>query len=154
MDLEGSTIVIAFYAVLATIYAGWEQRQNNKLQARIVELEEARDRHRQLEESRARVEVSYRKEPGSGRSSKHFMVLTNRGQATAKDLAVTVNGESIESSQHTPTARNPVRVLGPGAEQAYLLYIVFMGPPSPLDIVATWRDDSGIEGSYQTQISV
>ena len=151
---EEWTIILALWAVVATICAGWEQRQNNKLQARIIELEEARDRERQSDESRARVEVSHRKEPGSGHSWRHFLVLTNRGQAPARELAVTVDGEPMESSRHTPAAHNPVRVLGAGAEQAYSLYIAFQGVRLPLDVVATWRDDSGIVGIYQTQISV
>jgi hypothetical protein len=128
------------------------QEQENRLGARIVELEEGRDRAQRLLESQARVEVSFQRRVMVTGKIGPFLVLTNSGRAEAADLRVTLNGDPIEQCEMTPTARDPIRLLGPGAEQAYLLMVTFGKRRGPLDVVIQWRDASGTDGHYRTQL--
>jgi len=150
-DANGWTLVFAFYGVLATIYAGWEQRQNNKLQARILELEEARERDRLASQKRASVTAHYVLETVSG-NRRHLLRIANAGPGTAENIFATIDGVRLDVSHHVYRAA-PLGRLGPGVAQDSILVVTGTGPPPQFDVEVRWSDESG-PGIVQTQIAI
>lgn len=150
-DANGWTLIFAFWAVVATVYAGWEQRQNNKLQARIVELEEARERDRVASQRRANVTAAYVLDTVHG-NRRHLLRIANAGPGTADSIVGTSDGVRLDINQHVYRAA-PLGRLGPGAWQDSVLVVTGNGPPPQFDVEVRWVDESG-PGLVRTQIAV
>jgi hypothetical protein len=88
-------------SVGAAILAWSVSNRQNRLQARMLELEEARERDRLAEGSRAELTAAMVRSSHSGR-----LFITNDGPAGARNIRVTLDGKPIDRHPYIHEGRN------------------------------------------------
>ena len=90
-------LLLSITAIIVTAIIGfftWVQnRKNNKLQGRIVELEEQREIERKRIENSANINASIDFEESTGYRFPKSVIIRNYGMAPAENLKVEVNGK-------------------------------------------------------------
>jgi hypothetical protein len=127
----------------------------NKIQARMVEIEEQRHQQAALDEKKAvliaRLDRAWH---SSGRLVNHWeLVVSNRGAATARNLAIKLKDKPFEAikSPCSPSRACEI-VIGPGAEiKRPLPGDAEFRPPFECEL--SWDDDSGIRGSWKSMLT-
>jgi type II secretory pathway pseudopilin PulG len=130
-----------------------------RLQRRVVELEEQRARETATDTQRAVLDAKYVREQrmtANGKLQSEFFVnVRNKGQATARDLRVVVDG--VPADEHDQVMLNrPMSecTVGAGGELRLRLTLHLGGGLSaPFDVSIDWSDESGIPGHWEGTLS-
>jgi hypothetical protein len=157
MDMELLALLISAISALIALYAVREARkasqeadklskERNELIARIVVLEEGRDKERKSALSKARLEFSLIEKT----SAKWSLRITNMGNAVARNIEVTSGGEPIEKNKRNFLLGHEIpKVLSPGNDFGF-----GVGHPHQVsEVLVSWTDDSGEQGSRSYAIS-
>lgn len=152
-----------FFAALALVWSavtwfrttGLQRQQNdlfreqNNLQRRIVEIEEARDNKVEVAAHSAAIEISLFKSGISG----HRVSLLNRGQATARSMEVYLGDRRIPDKQ-LPfiDPRSIPESLGPG-ERAFIESKVDLYDVKISRIVVKWVDELGQSKAFEKDLT-
>ncbi len=159
--MSPSLIISIIAAVISAIAIGvsiWTHNRNHKLQARIVALEEAREKDRLAEKKKANLTANIEKEVlisrnGRKQTNQHFLYIENSGNSEARNIKVNLDGKPL--LEHSTILKNTEEItqVGPNSDFRYLLVLSMQGrPPSSIEI--TWEDDSGEPGKYSTTLTL
>ena len=148
VDLSLAGVIVSGLSLVVSaiaIYTSWQaQRQAIAAQRRIVEIEEQRERDRQLTEVKASLHPQLRKTPRNS----YRLYLVNSGKGIASNVRVRLDGKRF--SEHAAAIRGddmPTQV-GPNSEVSCLLGVSMdCAPPFSIDV--EWEDDSGKDRLYQ-----
>ena len=151
--LAAIAIVVAIGSAMLALWASLEQRRiaadQNRLQRRVVELEEARERDR-LDDQR-RAEVSAVIDTGAGRAE---LVVVNAGPAPARKVWVLIDGVTPQLHQQFRRGDHLLgRDLGPGGRMAIAL-LVHDGMKRVFDVQLRWADGSSEERKWESTLTV
>lgn len=114
--IAACSLVVSVVALLVSYRA---QREANAAQRRIVEIEEQRERDRQMQRCQARLQPELRRQV----SGSYRLYLVNHGESEARNIRVRLDGKPIR--EHCAAVQGdtlPDRV-GPGGEVSCLLAI-------------------------------
>lgn len=159
--MSPSLIISIFAAVISAIAIGvsiWTHNRNHKLQARIVALEEAREKDRLAEKKKANLTAKITKEELRRSSTsriywQYHLVVENKGLSEARDIEIILAGKPILEHPAIPQGTDEITRVGPNSSIQYLL-APSMGNYPPFDIEITWEDDSGEVGEYSTTLTL
>jgi len=159
--MSPSLIISIIAAVISAIAIGvsiWTHNRNHKLQARIVALEEVREKDRLAEKNKANLTAKITKEE-LRRSSTHkiswqyHLVVENKGVCGACNIKINLDGKPL--LEHPTILKNikEITQVGPNSNFRYLLGLSMQArPPSAIEII--WEDDSGEPGKYGTTLTL
>jgi hypothetical protein len=147
------SVFVSLFAVFLAYRVARRQAEaaseNVRLQERLLHLEEARERDRRATMSRAGVTASIE---DRGRAD-YRLVVRNQGEATAREIRVTIDGVPVLEHPLVPRGVKEVRTLASGVEAPYLL--AFSHGRSPiLDVRIEWIDDSGVPGRWASELKL
>ncbi len=79
------------------------------------------------------------------------LIVANNGQATARNVTITLDGSPILEHPAVPGGQQEVRLIGP---KSYIPYIMAFSTEChpPFKLEATWDDDSSQQGRYETTL--
>ncbi|MCH8842658.1 MAG: hypothetical protein IID61_06725 [SAR324 cluster bacterium] len=140
-------IVVSIIALILSLVAN---KRGLKLQARMVEIEEARD----LEGRKAKVQASFsRLGPNHKNGPIIRLRVENQGPGQARDVAVMLDREPIRRHRACLQGSGDLEIseLGPGVHFDWLL-ADWYGPRAEIEI--TWDDDSGDHNQFRSNISI
>jgi len=145
------SIVISAIAIIVAI---WTHSRSHKLQKRIVNLEETRERDRLNTKQKANLTAQIKREKtvrGIEVNNAEFLVIENKGFAEARNITVKLDKKPL--LEHKVTAdRKEVKIIGPQSQIQYrLLFTMQVYPPFEIDI--TWEDDSREPGKYRSTLA-
>jgi hypothetical protein len=135
-------------SIIALLNSNRAQRKAIDAQSRIVEIEEQREKEKKLEAVRARVRPQLRAVGNSYR-----LYLVNEGAAEARNVQVRLDGRPLSEHPAAIKGSSLPSYIGPGAEVSCLLAISQSCHP-PFEIQIHWEDDSGIDGTYRTMLTL
>lgn len=119
-------------SVVALLLSHRAQREANAAQLRIVEIEEQRERDRQMQRRQARLHPELRRQA----SGSYRLYLANQGESAARNIRVRLDGKPIQ--EHCAAVQGdslPDRV-EPGGEVSCLLAISLdCAPPFEVEVV-------------------
>ncbi len=158
--MSPSLIISIIAAVVSAIAIGvsiWTHNRNHKLQARIVALEEAREKDRLAEKQKANlaaqiVSDSYKNIAG-GQTPRHKLRIDNSGIVEAQNIKITLDDNPLLEHPAIPPNTEEVTKVGPSSFFQYLLALSTQTAP-PFELVITWEDDSGEPGKYSTTLTL
>lgn len=127
------------------------QKRQSELQARIVEIEQAREHERQRLAQRAILRAELIHEP-YGRSGTDKLRIYNGGDSEAREIVVKLDGKPIREHPAVVDVGTGINQVGPRSSVQYLVAMTYTTYP-PWDLEITWTDDSGEPGLYRTTIT-
>jgi hypothetical protein len=146
-----SANVIAILALMVSIGAAllaWSvSHRQGRLQARMLELEEARERDRLAEGTRAAVTLRMDRERTTGR-----LCVLNNGPAAARNIRVTLDGKPIHQNALIHEGQEVIDVLGPEAHAEFVV-VTWDGMPISFRGEVTWDNPGGNPGAWQSRLS-
>jgi hypothetical protein len=145
--ISAADILTAILAVFAIGVSVWAASKANSANAKIVHIEEGRERDRQRESRQAVLVASIE----GARSP--LLVIRNHGAAPARDIEVLVDDEPIAKHQLIRDAGREIGTLGPGAETHYS-FITFDGMPTVYDIALRWSDGTGETREWDSRLTM
>lgn len=154
--ISGLSLVVAIIAICVSI---WTHKRSHKLQARIVALEEAREKDRLAEKQKANLTAHITKEEISRtRTSriytKYYLVIENKGLSEARNVELLLAGKPVlEHSAIQNSQKDEIRHIGAQSSIKYEFSNGFMRE-LPLKTEITWEDDSGEPGKYSTTLTL
>ncbi len=148
---ELASLIIAALAFLVSIWsiiaASRNGKEQNKLQKRLLNLEEARERDRQRASRSANLRAWIEREP-------HYtLIIKNEGDSEARSVKTLIDGQPVLSHPLVPRGLKEMIQLGPGATISYLL-APSMGTNPMISVSLAWQDDSGDPGQWSSQLSL
>lgn len=152
----GHAALAAFAVSIVSIGVSiWALVISHRTQRRSLEIEEARETDRLHLQKRARLVAGIRKDIVSrGRRSgeQHMLLVENTGEAEAREIVLTMDGQSVLEHPAIYRGQNEVRQVGPQSSFRYILSLTTQVRP-PFDVEMTWTDDSGMPGQYRTTVT-
>jgi len=143
--MNGAVSIISLgISLLALAVAAWAHMREHRLGKRMLALEEAREKDRQVAKQKALLVASLQKDR---------LLIENRGEGEGRDISVVLDGKPILQHPAVAQRQEEVRQLGPRSSCRYLLGISFQ-TPAPRYVEITWSDDSGEPGVYRTTLSL
>lgn len=136
---------LALLISIAALVMG--QLRANKLQARIVELEEGRERERVLGRQQAVLRV--RLEPYK---NAYRFVIANDGAAEASNVRLYLDGKPQHEHGTAVQGDALPNQLGAGATMSCLAAVSSDCPP-PFEARVLWDDESGADREYRTVLT-
>ncbi len=149
--MSPSLIISIIAAVISAIAIGvsiWTHNRNHKLQARIVALEEVREKDRLAEKNKANLTAQIlRDERG-----RLVLRIENKGFGEARAIRAWLDGQPIFDHPSIVKNQEEVFIVGP---QSYFQYILGISSqtPRPSGIAIAWADDSGEVSSYRNALT-
>ena len=141
-------LIALFVSIWSVLSARRTANIQNSLQERLLALETAREQDRQREARSAQVRAEVHR---TGRDWR--LIILNEGSATARNVAIQLDGAPLMVHTLIPQGQEEVRMLGPGGSARYLLAPA-MGKPMTVEARITWDDDSGEIRSWESQLSL
>jgi hypothetical protein len=152
MDREAVGIIIGVVALGVSIWSVLRSqktaRRQNRLQERLLKVEQSRERDRVTESQSAKLRAWVDR---AGRTERQIVI--NEGQSEARAVKTLLDGLPIVGHPLVPQGVEEVTHLGPGAHAEYLL-AVSMGAPATVQIEVEWEDDTGEPGRWRSQLSL
>jgi len=147
------SLILGVFSVLVSVIALCVSWRN---QTRIVSIEEAREKDRQLEKTRAylKAHISEEERRVSGSIAihrTHYLVIENEGSAEAYDINIQLNDEPVCECAFVQLPPQEIRTLGPRSSFRYQLK--GHAQHLPLEISIAWKDNSGESGDYRTTLT-
>lgn len=134
----------AVFSLAVAVWVAVLTRRQNRLDRRLVEIEESRESRERRARQSADLKVTCR--PGR-QSSTYELEVSNQGQAAARDVQVEI-GQLPENQVRGP---KPGFSVAPGSHVSYNLLVAAQGPNSA-PIRVSWEDDAG-GGESETTVS-
>ena len=152
------SIIAAVISVIAIVVSIWTHSRSHKLQARIVALEEAREKDRLAEKNKANLTAKITKELIRRSSTsrpyyQHYLVVENGGLCGARNIKIILAGKPILEHPAVLQSTDEITQVGPNSHIQYLLALSAGNFP-PFNIEITWEDDSGEPGKYHTTLTI
>jgi len=133
------------------------QKEQIEMQERITQIEEAREQDRAIQSRKANLKAELRKVERNN----YRLVINNSGQETARNVKATLNGKPL--SEH-PAVLSSIEedslIIGPHSTISYVMFITndmaedkHPGKLPSFEFEATWEDDSGELGEYETTLT-
>ena len=139
--IGAGSLAVAIIALRKSLGA---QKEANKVQLRLVEIEEQREVERISQAKRAILRPSLRKTD----KASYRLCIVNEGMAEARDVRVQLDGQPLDT-HCTAVGRDTIpAIIGPNSMVSCLLAIHMQCAP-PFDIEISWEDDSGDLGSFK-----
>ncbi len=150
--MSPSLIISIIAAVISAIAIGvsiWTHNRNHKLQARIVALEEAREKDRLAEKNKANLAAQI----AQNRDGRPVLRILNNGFAEARNIKVVLDNKPV--LEHDGIFKNQKEIcqVGPQSSFQYLQFLCDQLDP-PNEVKITWEDDSGEPGEYSTTLTL
>jgi hypothetical protein len=144
--------IVSLVALAVSVWAILTSRRANKrsqkAQARLVAIEESRERDRVLHGRQARVRAWME----SGNRGSCELIIVNDGDAAARDLQLIMDDKPLfECPALGRKGSSPPPLIGPGGRIPYPLAITASCHP-PFSLKIRWQDESGIPGLYETTL--
>ena len=144
--LSAIAIVVAG---LALLQASQTQRENKRLQERMLWIEEARERDRLIEAKTAKLIAKIWRGTILGEPSR--LVIKNGGQSEARDIEIFINGEPI--AFYGGVNYRPMSVVP--AEESFSFRVNDTGDlPDHFRVRMTWTDNSGEPGLFEATLPI
>lgn len=139
-----SSLIVSLFALWVSYKANLKANAN---QQRLVEIEEQREKDRQIQKLSAQLCPELRKNGNNYR-----LVIVNHGNAEARNIKVTMDGKPL--SEHKAAVSNDLLpdMVGANSEISCLLALA-MGCTPPFDVDVAWNDDSGDGKKYKTTLT-
>ncbi len=135
-------------AVWATMKGAKAQKASSRVQRKLVEIEQARDKERTVEKSKAKLAANPVKRMNRRGIPVYQMEIVNQGLAAAKKVVV-----KIEEG-HRWAARANREIPEIGAASSYMVPLdATKARVDPFKVELAWEDDSGESGRYKTTMS-
>ena len=150
------TAIAAFVLSLGACigsFVAW--RKSHNVHKRQVEIEEKRERDRLIEKKKAKLVAEIVREAevrGRHAGTAHRLRITNKGQAEARDIKLTLDGKLMHEHPAILSGVQEVHLLGPGSSAKFPLAIT-SSRHLPSQVEANWTDDSGEPGHYRTTLA-
>lgn len=141
-----ASLIVSIIAMLKSMHA---QHEANAVQRRIVHIEERREEERQLGSHQARLRLELRN-MGSG---SYRLYLINDGMAEARNVRVILDDLPLDAHQTGVRGEILPSLVGPNAEVSCFLRIT-LGCQPPFQAAVHWDDNSGIDRSYRTTLTL
>ena len=126
-------------------------RRSSKTEARLLVIEESRERDRILEARKAVLVARITREP-SNRPIALYLEVENKGLAPAHDICITLDGGTLFGHPAVVKTGEEVTHVWPQSAFRYRL-APHSSAPLPRGISLTWSDDSGEPGKYETTLT-
>jgi len=151
------TALAAFVLSLAAcIGSAVAWRKSHNVQKRQVAMEEKRERDRLIEKKKARLLAEIVREDvvrGTHAGTAHRLSITNKGQAEARDIKLTIDGKPILEHPAIPhRVLQEFHILGPGSSAQFPVAVT-RATHLPWQVEVDWTDDSGEPGHYRTIVT-
>jgi len=155
---EIATVVAAATSVLA-LWLSWRanarsarnEKKSNEIQQQLLGIEEEREAKRDALERRADVVVALEAYPSSSGRTAWRLRLRNGGRCEAREVNVTLNGDSIFEPNHPIGAERPEAIGAGGTWACPLATASGFNPPWNAEV--TWQDESGEPGRHRTTLT-
>jgi hypothetical protein len=150
MDNPGILTVAAFaISILSVLLSWWVSRRQTQLssgqtrvQARLLDLEEAREHDRLASGARAQVTVEMVRTRDTGR-----LYVLNDGPASARNVRVTLDGQPLHEHQLIHEGVGSIGTIGPGARVEFIV-TTWDSVQARFHAEATWDNPSGQSESW------
>jgi hypothetical protein len=142
---ESAKILLSALAVVVAIIVGWAAISRNR---RIDVRESARDRERMALAKCAALKATF---------GPKALTIHNDGPASARSIALTLNGEpAAKSTLFGGVRAEQLANIGPIAPggSVPLTIVTWDGMPRQYDVGLTWDDDSGERGSWKFRLTI
>lgn len=131
------------------------QKEQIEMQKRITQIEEAREQDRAIQSRKANLKAELQKVERNN----YRLVINNSGQGTARNVKATLDGKPL--SEHPAVLsfkEEDSLTIGPHSEIPYVMSITLDMAKDPgklpsFEFEATWEDDSGELGEYETTLT-
>jgi len=159
--MSPSLIISIIAAVISAIAIGvsiWTHNRNHKLQARIVALEEAKEKDRLTEKKKACLTAKITKEEGQNSGlittyRRYYLHIENKGLSEARNVKIVLDDKPVMEHPGIRKTQSEVKQIGPESPFRYEFEEGFMRN-LPLKVEITWEDDSGEHGQYSTTLTL
>lgn len=139
------SVCVAVLSLAAAVYFGVK---NIRLQQRLLELEQEREKAKYVQSLQAQIRAGLRETgPSSWR-----LVVANTGRGTARNVRARLDGVPLLEHDAIPGGEQEVMTIGPDSEISYCMAITRACRP-PFEFDVTWDDDSGQQGRYGTTLT-
>lgn len=139
------SVCVAGLSLAAAVYFGVK---NSRLQQRLVELEQEREKARYVQS----LQAVLRAEIQNARHVSSSLVISNNGKGTARNVKVLLDAVPLLEHGAIPQGVEKVDLIGPESEiSCPVAFTQACHPPFALEL--TWDDDSGQQGKYSTTLT-
>ena len=142
-------VISIVVSVIALIKNHLTQNKTLEIEARMLQIEKAREYDRQIEKQQAKITVKFKHVQRDGR---YHLTITNSGAAEARNVKVALNEKPLsELSSIQPEKTPSVPVIAAGGDFTYH-WKTNETPNIQAELKITWSDDSGQLGVYVTTL--
>ena len=140
------------------------QEKQIKMQKRITQIEESRERDRVIQSRKANLRAELQKRRLTAdyidkfhirphdRRYDYCLTIINDGPKTARNVKAMLDGKPIMDHPAIASSQQEIGTIGPGLEISYIAAITNDCSP-PFKFKVTWEDDSGEPGEYETTLT-
>lgn len=129
-----------FVSCVVALYSYYQGKRSNKLQERVVDLEEEREQDRLAEANQAHLVASFTWDREYTGQVRHKLSIRNEGASEARNIRVLVDGERPTDFQHILRDHDTIEVIAPNNQFDYLIAGDRGADPIWL-VEVTWDDD-------------
>jgi hypothetical protein len=151
--MDTADIVSNSIALAALIFAGASWMKSERTARAMLVLEQARDEEARQARRRAELRARF-VSGGAGRFNE--LVLENTGQAPARHVRIWIDEDEVGRAGEADSfyqSDRPPAILASGAPWRCQIFTSAM-TSDRLHVRATWTDESGIEGIYESELSL
>lgn len=142
--------ICALIVAALSVVTSWRtSKRQVLLQERLLSIEHARERERRTGLQQAQLFADLL----PSHNSSYRLRIRNEGPGQARAVAVLVDGEPIETSEHVRVRGEVVRTLGAGADVKYHV-MSYIGMKPVYLVRLEWVDDSSDERNWESQLSI
>jgi len=152
-DADIIVSIVSVFSLFASIIAIFISRKAHReaitVQRRIVEIEEQRERDRQLSELKASLHPRLRKTD----RGLYRLHVVNSGKGLARNVRVTLDGKRLVEHGTAVQGGEIPALIGPNSEVSCLL-VITLGCAPPFKIEVEWDDESGKDRIFQGTLTL
>ena len=142
-------VISIVVSIIALIKNQLTQKKTLEIEARMLQIEKAREYDRQIEKKRAKITVKFKHIQKDGR---YHLTITNIGAGEARNVTVALNEKSLSELLSIQPDKIPnVPVIAAGGDFTYH-WKTNETPNIQAELKITWSDDSGQPGGYVTTL--
>ena len=150
--IEYISLAIAAVAVGVAIYFGIKShrlgKENADFQRRLLEIEQTKEHERKKVASKAQLQAAI---VDYGQRN-YRLVIENTGDCEARHIKLQMDGKPFDDHCAAVNGDGKVDRIGPRSYATRLLALTMKCAP-PFQFEASWEDDSGDVGHYQTTLT-
>ena len=154
------TVLIAALALLISWRANRNVSKSNReandllkkqteFQDRLTQIEQSREHAKLIESLRAKIRAQIQKTGDNN----WRLFIENIGLGTARNLIIKIDDKPLIEHPVMLKGEKEVKLIGPESMVSYCIGISFDSIP-PFEFSATWDDDSGFQGTYNSTLTL